>query len=127
MQKERDRATNTLGSIAQFLDCKDSEEQRMSLALNKILQDELLTPLYQPIANLQSGKFVGYEGLIRGPSNSPLHSPTALFRLAKTRGLTIQLEGASRKVLLKQFAAQGLKGKLFLNVSPEVLMIPNID
>ncbi len=127
MQKERDRTINPLGLIAQYLDCKDSEEQRMLMALSEILQEESLTPLYQPIVNLQSGKFIGYEGLIRGPSNSPLHSPAALFRLAKTHSLTIQLEGASRKVLLKQFAAQELKGKLFLNVSPDVLMMAPVD
>lgn len=97
------------------------------MGLRKILQEESLTPLYQPIVNLQAGKLVGYEGLIRGPSNSPLHSPTALFRLAKTWGLTIPLEESSRKVLLRQFVAEELKGKLFLNVSPDVLMMSPVD
>ena len=99
----------------------------MLMELRKILREESLTPLYQPIVDLQSGKIIGYEGLIRGPSNSALHSPTTLFKMAKVHGLTMQLERACRNVLLKQFVALGLSGKIFLNVSPDVLVRPPID
>jgi len=67
---------------------------------------------------------LGYEGLIRGPSNSPLHSPLALFKVAKAHGITADLDRACRTVLLKRFSELGLPGKLFLNVSPDVLVKP---
>jgi diguanylate cyclase (GGDEF)-like protein len=118
---------NALQLVGHPLGLEDSEERRMLTDLHKILQDESLTPLYQPIVDLQSGKIIGYEGLIRGPSNSSLHSPTALFKLAKTHDLAADLERLCRNVLLKQFVAQGLQGKIFLNVSPDVLVRPRID
>jgi diguanylate cyclase (GGDEF)-like protein len=106
---------------------RDSKERRMLAELRKILRAEALTPLYQPIVSLRSGKVLGYEGLIRGPSNSTLHSPLALFKVAKAHGITADLERACRTVLLKRFSELGLPGKLFLNVSPDVLVKPRRD
>jgi EAL domain-containing protein (putative c-di-GMP-specific phosphodiesterase class I) len=106
---------------------RDSKERRMLAELRKILRAEALTPLYQPIVSLRSGKVLGYEGLIRGPSNSTLHSPLALFKVAKAHGITADLERACRTVLLKRFSEVGLPGKLFLNVSPDVLVKPRRD
>lgn len=93
--------------------------------LHDILDRKLVTALFQPIVNLGNGEIAGYEGLIRGPSNSPLHSPLTLFRCASQHRLTARLEYLCRRVVLESFAALGLDGRLFLNVSPECLVQHN--
>ena len=92
--------------------------------LHEIVEKRLLHALYQPIIDLRNGNILGYEGLIRGPADSPLHSPLNLFKVARTNGLTVQVEHLCRRVVLEQFAALNLPGKLFLNVSPECLLHP---
>lgn len=83
-----------------------------------------LTALFQPIVST-AGEIAGYEGLIRGPSGSPLHAPLNLFRAAKEHGLMVEVEHLCRKVVLETFARLQLPGKLFLNVSPECLLQHN--
>lgn len=39
--------------------------------LIEILNRGQLSALFQPIVNMTTGKIIGYEGLIRGPSDSP--------------------------------------------------------
>ena len=90
--------------------------------LYDIIQQRLLTPLFQPIIDMRSGEIAGYEGLIRGPSDSPLHSPLILFKAAATYDLTVKIEHLCRSVVLEQFLHLNLPGKLFLNVSPECLL-----
>ena len=90
--------------------------------LNDILARKQLSALFQPIVHMQTGEIIAYEGLIRGPSDSPLHSPMNLFKTARANGLTVEVEHLCRKVVLERFAELQLPGKLFLNVSPESLM-----
>ena len=90
--------------------------------LQEIIRQRLLTPLFQPIIDMRNGEILGYEGLIRGPSDSPLHSPLNLFKAAGTHGLTAKVEHLCRRVVLEHFLKLGLPGKLFLNVSPECLL-----
>ncbi len=47
--------------------------------LRRILDDSLLTPVFQPIIDFRTRTILGYETLIRGPENSPLHRPDVLF------------------------------------------------
>lgn len=96
--------------------------QMMLAQLNEIIDQRLLSALFQPIINLQSGDIIGYEGLIRGPSDSALHSPLNLFKVAWANNLTVRVEHLCRRVVLERFAELGLPGKLFLNVSPECLL-----
>src|SRR5690606_29172224 len=96
----------------------------MLAAFRRIMRDCDLTPLYQPIVDLKSGAIMGYEGLIRGPANSPLHPPIKLFNAAKLYGRVIELERLCRKLHIDRFVALGLAGKLFLNMSPHALMMP---
>ncbi len=103
------------------------ENMKMLASFRKVLRDEALTPLYQPIVDLQSGEILGYEGLIRGPSDSPLHVPTTLFNVARLCGETVELERLCRKVHIENFVQMGLSGKLFLNMSPDVLLMPAIE
>ncbi|AXA90889.1 GGDEF domain-containing protein [Massilia sp. YMA4] len=90
--------------------------------LRDVLARRQLTALFQPIIQMHSGDIIGYEGLIRGPSDSPLHAPLTLFRVARENGLMREVERLCRRVVLERFAELALPGKLFLNVSPECLL-----
>jgi len=94
--------------------------------LHEILERRQLTALFQPIIQMQGGEIVGYEGLVRGPTGSPLHSPMDLFKVARDNNLTAQTEHLCRSVTLERFSELALPGKLFLNVSPECLLQPEL-
>jgi diguanylate cyclase (GGDEF)-like protein len=104
-------------SAAMHLDNKTS--------LHEIIQQRKLTALFQPILNLKTGEFYGYEGLIRGPSDSALHSPINLFGAAAQQNLSLEVEMLSRQIVLEAFVQLNLPGSLFLNVSPETLLHPS--
>ncbi|MEO6679583.1 MAG: bifunctional diguanylate cyclase/phosphodiesterase [Pseudomonas sp.] len=91
-------------------------------ALSSILAQSGLHSLFQPIISLSERRIIGYEALSRGPSNSPLHSPIALFAVARQAGRLSELEIACRQSACRRFNEQKLPGKLFLNVSPESLL-----
>ncbi len=91
-------------------------------ALSSILTQSGLHSLFQPIISLSERRILGYEALTRGPSNSPLHSPIALFAVARQAGRLNELEIACRQSACRRFNEQQLPGKLFLNVSPESLL-----
>ncbi|MGF6331760.1 diguanylate cyclase (GGDEF)-like protein [Pseudomonas sp. BS3782 TE3695] len=91
-------------------------------ALSSILTQSGLHSLFQPIISLSERRIIGYEALSRGPSNSPLHSPVALFAVARQAGRLSELEIACRQSACRRFNEQQLPGKLFLNVSPESLL-----
>lgn len=93
--------------------------------LERLLREDLLTPLFQPIAALGAGEVFGYEGLIRGPSSSYLHSPVNLFAAADRCGLLPELDFACRRAVIRNFVKVGLPGRLFLNISPACLTLPS--
>ncbi|MCF7964666.1 MAG: GGDEF domain-containing protein [Methylobacter tundripaludum] len=89
-----------------------------------ILDGKLLTPHFQPIVSLTHKKILGYEALIRGPSNSPLHSPFNLFTTAERFNLSTKLEFLCREITIQRYADLDIKEKLFINASPLVLLQP---
>ncbi|WP_095078375.1 bifunctional diguanylate cyclase/phosphodiesterase [Pseudomonas sp. Irchel s3h17] len=91
-------------------------------ALSSILAQGALHSLFQPIVSLSERRILGYEALSRGPSNTPLHSPLALFSVARQAGRLSELEIACRHSACRRFSEQRLPGKLFLNISPESLL-----
>ena len=94
--------------------------------LIKILHNKQLTPHFQPIVSLSQKKIMGYEALIRGPSDSPLHSPFNLFDTAERFDLSAKLEYICREVTINRYASLNIKEKLFINVSPSVLLQPDV-
>lgn len=86
--------------------------------LRRLIEFKQLTPVFQPIAAVENPRIIGYEALIRGPEDSPLHKPDALFAIARECRLLAALEFACRDVSCERFAALNLPGKLFLNMSP---------
>ncbi len=90
--------------------------------LRHILAHKRLTPLFQPIVRLSDGHNLGFEALIRGPSNSALHSPGNLFKTAISFDLLEPLELLCRELSINAFAKAGADGLLFLNVNPLLLL-----
>lgn len=86
--------------------------------LRRLIEFKLLAPVFQPIVAVENPRIIGYEALIRGPEDSPLHKPDTLFAVARESRLLAALEFACREVSCERFAALDLPGKLFLNMSP---------
>ncbi|MDT8424941.1 MAG: bifunctional diguanylate cyclase/phosphodiesterase [Methyloprofundus sp.] len=90
-----------------------------------IIEEKRLTSLFQPIVSIAAQQIFSFEALIRGPSNSLFHNPISLFSYAEQFNLATELEHACRKASIRQYAQLNLKQKLFLNVSPNVLLHPD--
>jgi len=96
-------------------------------ALLAILEQRNLSAVFQPILDLSGEGFIGFEGLIRGPADNPLHFHADLFWAARQCGLSLEIEMLCRQIVLESFAQQKLPGRLFLNISPSVLTHPSFN
>ncbi|CAE6831865.1 EAL domain-containing protein [Paraburkholderia haematera] len=76
-----------------------------------------LSAVFQPIIDFDDGAILGYEGLIRGPADTSLEAPFALFSQALAEGCTLELEQAAARTCIEAFARLDFDGKLFLNFS----------
>lgn len=94
----------------------------MCMRLHDIISERQLTAVFQPILDMHQAKVIGFEGLIRGPENSSLHSPIALFTMARGCRMVTEVEHLARRVVLESFTKLGLSGKVFLNISPDILL-----
>lgn len=92
--------------------------------LSDILVTHAIRTHFQPIISLSDGEVFGYEALSRGPAQSPLESPDALFSLAEEAGLTWELEYTCRRLAIERYACFGSDKILFLNVNPHIIQDP---
>jgi len=93
-------------------------------AFTDLLLSQDVTILYEPITNITTREVRGYEGLVRGPWDSDMHAPGALFAAAEETGLVFELDCLCRRIALR--GARGLQpGKLlFLNCLPTAIRDP---
>jgi EAL domain-containing protein (putative c-di-GMP-specific phosphodiesterase class I) len=94
--------------------------------LRRILDEELVRAVYQPLVELDSRTLIGFEALARGPEGSPLERPDQLFAAAHDGGLIAELEWACRAAAVRGALAGGLRPplRLFLNVEPSLIGMP---
>ncbi len=100
------------------------EELLQFKSLEDILATAALTPIFQPIVSLKNHQIFGYEALIRGPSDSLLHSPINLFDAASRHGRLAELDLMCRELAIARFGELGLSSKLFINTIPAALLQP---
>jgi len=92
------------------------------LLLDKIIHGKLIHTVLQPIFNLSSNRFLGFEALSRGPIESALESPQYLFEAADLYNCHQQIETICIEKAIESFAKQSLPGKLFLNMTPNFIV-----
>lgn len=91
---------------------------------HRVLLQRDLHMLFQPITHVLEKRVLGYEALVRGPGDSPLHGAGALFDTARSTNMLAELEYLCRELAIREFVQHQLPGKLFLNVSPCSLTDP---
>ena len=87
--------------------------------LTELMRDGRLATLFQPIVDPRSRGICGFEALVRGPSDSWLHSPQNLFEAARRSGVKVELDFVCMQNAFKRFVAARVAGQLFINVSPD--------
>ncbi|WP_394204583.1 GGDEF domain-containing protein [Shewanella waksmanii] len=97
----------------------------LSKELDRVIGQQKINALFQPIFNITTHSIHGFEALSRGPQHSPLHSPVPLFKTAAYEGRLSELEEICRRISISSFDKHGLPGKLFINISPKALLEPN--
>ena len=97
-------------------------QQDVTAQLRDVLQSRSLCCVFQPIFGFREGRIIGYEALVRGPEGSLIESPFELFNAAHRAGLAVELNTQCAEKMLRSFAANGLDGSLFLNISPQLIM-----
>jgi len=100
--------------------CFEAERMRRERGglLQKLILEEALSTIYEPIVALSTRQTLGYEALTRGPGGGPLASPMVCFNIAQRCGLDYELDTLCRRLALQN--ARGLRSDelLFLNILP---------
>jgi diguanylate cyclase (GGDEF)-like protein len=97
---------------------RERATQRHRALLQEVILRGMLHPVYQPIVDLGSGTIFGFEGLARGPRDSTLETPTALFSVADQVDLTFELDRACFRSALAGAAGLDPVHRLFVNLLP---------
>lgn len=95
--------------------------------LQKILLEEKITTVYQPIIDLKKNVVFGYEALSRGPANSEIEAPVILFTLAEDIGLLFDLDRLCRKRSIANAKGKEPGKKLFVNTLPNLIYDPEFS
>lgn len=90
---------------------------RLGLELAKIFKQKHLSAHFQPIIDLKTKQIFSYEALIRGPFNSPLHSPVNLFQVANDHGLLFEMDTLARSTVLESYQRQQGQQPIFINIT----------
>ncbi|MBI4844761.1 MAG: EAL domain-containing protein [Nitrospirae bacterium] len=104
---------NGAKKMGQFMSLKYDYTGRY--ALQRIIVEERISTVFQPIVNLKTLDILGYEALSRGPENTEFYNPLLLFLLSAKCGLSFELDSLCRKKALESARHLDTDKKIFIN------------
>jgi EAL domain-containing protein (putative c-di-GMP-specific phosphodiesterase class I) len=99
------------------------EKEMLVEQLKKILKNEELSTLLQPIVNLSNQQVLGYEAFNHGPEGD-LKNPEKLFTLATENNLVCQLDKICKEKSFQKALANKNDGLLFININLNAIKEP---
>ncbi|MEZ4524926.1 MAG: EAL domain-containing protein [Desulfobacterales bacterium] len=99
----------------------DSADEEMDRHFTEIFEKSLLSCVYQPIADREKGRILGWEAFVRGPENSYFHQPAALFGYAAEKGTICFLDKKIRQTAMENLGQVAPDQFLFMNVHMKAL------
>ncbi|MEW6219693.1 MAG: EAL domain-containing protein [Thermodesulfobacteriota bacterium] len=100
-------------SMGEFLAAKQG--YRSKYTLQKIIIEQEIQTVFQPIVDLTSFEVLGYEALSRGPEGTEFTNPQRLFSLAAKSGLSFELDRLCRKKAFERIRHLATDKKIFVN------------
>jgi len=95
--------------------------------LERILLEESLTTVFEPIVRLATREVIGFEALSRGPSGTGLETPAALFGIAEQADREYELDSLCRRRALANARGIAPDQLLFLNILPTCIQDPDFQ
>ena len=95
--------------------------------LDKILLEETVTTVFEPIVRLATNEVIGYEALSRGPAGTGLETPFALFATAELADREYELDSLCRRRALANARGIDAEQLLFLNILPTCIQDPDFQ
>jgi EAL domain-containing protein (putative c-di-GMP-specific phosphodiesterase class I) len=83
--------------------------------LQKLIINQSIRTVFQPIVYLKTLEILGYEALSRGPDGSEFESPLFLFLIAEESGLSFELDRLCRKKSFEAVRKLNIRQKIFVN------------
>lgn len=102
-----------------------SRDRSWKAELRRIIREEAISVLFQPVVDLKTGEVFGFEALSRGPKDGPFEMPRPMFAFSGRVGAGPELDRACRSAALREAGAVAGGRKLFLNVLPGSLSAPD--
>ncbi|MCA9401273.1 MAG: EAL domain-containing response regulator, partial [Candidatus Omnitrophica bacterium] len=99
----------------------EDERHRLVSDLKIIIDEEKITPYFQPIFDFKTAEIIGYEAFGRPPLDCTLNNPEVLFNTALACGLYFDLEKICWTRSFNQWLEECRQGRLFLNCSPYMI------
>jgi EAL domain-containing protein (putative c-di-GMP-specific phosphodiesterase class I) len=91
------------------------------VALETILAQRSLRPVYQPIFSLATGEPIGYEGLVRPTDGAPIGDAGTLFAAAEKADRIVELDMACLQIVADGTGQLEPNTYLSINLSPRTL------
>ena len=107
-------------------DGQTAVQDDLAAALDEVIRERTIVPLYQPIVDMATGNVVAYEALARGPEGSPVQFPGELFGTARATGRLSELDWVCRVAAVRGAMEAGLGPPftLFCNMEPDAIDSP---
>jgi EAL domain-containing protein (putative c-di-GMP-specific phosphodiesterase class I)/GGDEF domain-containing protein len=116
------RVHSAVHEARSFSDLRERNRDRVwGAELKKAMREEAIRTVWQPVVELSSGAFYGFEALARGPVDSMFEMPRAMFALSGRVGASGDLDRLCRAAAFREGAGVASGRKLFVNVLPSTL------
>lgn len=91
MFSAKDCGCNSYGFYSQVLSEKANKEEKLKLALERAIENDELSVVYQPIVSLNASKITKFEVLVRWNDNGSFISPVEFIPIAEKYGLITKI------------------------------------
>ena len=102
---------------------RDEIRSRLRREFEQVMTGRLLTCVYHPIVNLSDFEAIGFELLSRGPRDSELHRPDALFDIARSEGRVTELDRLCRRTACEAGGCLPPDSLRFVNTEPVTMFL----